>query len=56
MKNLPGIMKNHENQPGTMKTLENQPRIMKNHENLTPNEKVLIFRHTREITTDLLDV
>ena len=45
-------MKNHENQPKSMKNHENQPRTMKNHENLTQNEKVLIFRHTRRVTTD----
>ena len=52
MKNQPRVMKNHENQRGTMKNHENQPRTMKNHENLTQNEKVLIFRHTRRVTTD----
>ena len=51
--NWPGTMKN---QPEIMKNNENQPGTMKNHENLTQNEKVLIFRHTCGVTTDLLDV
>ena len=65
MKNQPGTMKNHEkrhgtmkNQPGTIKNHENPPRTMKNHavsqlSFMTQQEKVLIFRYSRGVTTDL---
>ena len=45
MKNQPGTMKNHKNRHGTMKKKTWN----------TQHEKVLIFRDTRGVTTDLHD-
>ena len=63
MKNQPGTMKNH---PRTMKNHENRPGMRKcsffvtqggsQLTFITQNEKVLIFRYPRGVTTDLLDI
>ena len=67
MKHHETTLKNHGNQPKTMKNLEttlknygNQPKTMKNHEIILKNQGggagITEKRHSRGVTTDLLDV